>query len=555
MGAPRPGAGTVNSGHYPGNGQARRYNGLRALGAALLAGLGGCASQQPLPDGSDDAGARQSNLEPIVIEARIRPLPDRPPEDLWERVRRGFQLPELEHARIESQLAWYRRHPDYMERVSARAQRYLYHVVTEIEQRGLPLELALLPIVESAYDPYAYSHGRAAGLWQFIPGTARRYGLEQDWWHDQRRDVKASTRAALDFLEDLVAQFDGDWLLALAGYNAGPGNVRRAQRRNRERGAPEDFFHLPLPAETRAYVPKLLALRTLIEDPDSHGVRLPELPNAPHFVVVDTGGQIDLAQAATLAGLDSRELYQLNPALNRWATHPNGPHRLLVPEDYAAPLKSGLAKLDPGARIAWHRHVIRPGESLSTIARRHGTDVRTLRQVNELSGNRIRAGDALLIPQPSASEETYTLSQEQRAAARDERFAANSETREVRYRVQAGDSFWSIARAHGVSVDQVTRWNGMVARDPLRTGRELVLWLPDDATASTCDRGRCMPPQREEVVRRVGYRVRSGDSLARIANRFGVSVRQIAEWNTLNPARYLQPGQQLVLYVPVAGSN
>lgn len=552
-------------GHRQDTPQAARIG--RSFAAVLLAlVLSGCAGQWALPgaalppDSDADEDRKAVLLEPILVAVpplRVLEVEPEAPSDLWERLRRGFAMPDVEHPRIDSHLAFYARHPDYMARVAVRAERYLYYIVAELERRELPLELALLPIVESAYDPYAYSHGRAAGLWQFIPGTARMYGLQQDWWHDQRRDVKESTRAALDFLEDLAAAFDGDWMLALAGYNAGPGNVRRAQARNRNAGRSLDFFSLPLPAETRAYVPKLLALRQIVADPAAFDIELPEIPNAPHFAVVPIGGQLDLAQAAELAGMDSRDLYLLNPELNRWATHPEGPHRLLLPKSHAEGFAAAVAELDPSRRVAWHRHTIRPGESLSTIARRYDTDVRTLRTVNRISGTTIRAGDALLIPRASAGGEAYALSEAQRNRAREARYASDEGRREVRYRVRSGDSLWTISRAHGVSVDQLARWNGMAPRDPLRAGRELLLWLPNQnvaspALASVCaDDPRCVPTVREPELRRVTYRVRNGDSLARIAGRFGVSVGQISEWNQINPARYLQPGQQLVLLIPV----
>lgn len=586
-------ASSAHSGHHPDSPQAKlpqpRSGACRspsrvALLAAALLSLTACVSapQQEPPVAAEEVAATAVEVMLLPVESppsKRYPLAvsaekEAAAVDLWERLRRGFVLDDYDDPRIDAQLAFYLRHPDYLDRVAIRAEPYLYHIVEELERREMPLELALLPIVESAFDPYAYSHGRAAGLWQFIPGTARMYGLQQDWWHDERRDVKASTRAALDFLSDLARDFDGDWLLALAGYNAGPGNVRRALRRNERYGEPLDFFALPLPAETRAYVPKLLALKRLVSDPAQFDLELRSIANEPHFEVVPLDGQMDLAQAAELAGLDSRELYLLNPALNRWATHPQGPHRLLVPRSHAEDLRRGLATLEPETRLAWHRHQIRPGESLSTLARRYGTDVATLRSVNQLSGHMIRAGDALLIPKASAAPEAYALSQEQRRAAREARFANDSSRQELRYRVRSGDSFWSIARAHGVTVAEVTRWNGMAPNDPLRVGKELLLWLPEQAPktapnaetetvasaappaalARLCSEAGCALPEREAEVRRVGYRVRSGDSLARIASRFGVSVADISEWNQLNPARYLQPGQSLVLYVPVTGT-
>ncbi len=542
-----------------------RYSALRAaVMAGALFTLAACVSQPPPFEGKIPVPVPEPPPAVTLLPVETRPLeaPQQAdeeaaaPVDLWERLRRGFALEDYDDPRIDAQLAYYVRHPNYLNRVATRAEPYLYHIVEELERRNMPLELALLPIVESAFDPYAYSHGRAAGLWQFIPGTGRMYGLNQDWWHDERRDVKASTRAALDFLTDLARDFEGDWLLALAGYNAGPGNVRRALRRNEGSGQPLDFFSLPLPGETRAYVPKLLALKRLVNDPEAFDLELLSIANEPHFEVVPVGGQIDLAHAADLAGMDSRDLYLLNPALNRWATHPEGPHRLLVPRTHAENLRQGIADMDPGDRVAWHRHQIRPGESLSTIARKHGSDVATLRRVNQLSGNVIRAGDALLIPKASAAGSAYALSEEQRSAAREARFASDTNRREKRYRVRRGDSFWSIARAHDVTVAEITRWNGMAPGDLLQVGRELLLWLPQTpdthaAVASICADASCALPQREPEVRRVGYRVRRGDSLARIASRFGVTVADLSDWNQLDPARYLQPGQSLVLYVPV----
>ena len=536
------------------------HDGRRSVRALPLAAVLTLLSACNLIPASEPE-AERITIEPVIVDVpprRMLPVvaPDEelepPPDDLWERIRRGFAMPYGDHARVESQLALYLSNPAYMRHISARAQPYLYHIVNEVERRKLPLELALLPIVESAFDPYAYSHGRAAGLWQFIPATGRTYGLEQDWWHDQRRDVKESTRAALDFLEDLSRQFDGDWMLALSGYNAGPGNVRRALRRNRESNKPLDFFALPLPAETQAYVPKLLALRKLIEDPEGYGIDLPAVANEPYFSVVSIDGQLDLAQAATLAGIETHELYMLNPSLNRWATHPRGPHRLLVPIASAEALANGISTIDQADRVSWVRHEIRPGESLSTIARAHNTDVQTLRQVNELSGTTIRAGRALLIPQARERSDAYALSESQRGEMRNARNEANDSRQEVRHRVRPGECFWSIARAHGVGMTQVANWNGMATRDPLQVGQELVLWLDNGMNANS---GGAPPAGREQVVRRIGYRVRAGDSLARIASRFGISVAEIADWNQLNTARYLQPGQQLTLYVNVAGAR
>lgn len=514
----------------------------------LLAGLlvTACAG---LP-GSGGRSEASSDLQAVTVPAiaptvRWHVTPPPPAvHDLWTRLRAGYGLPQVPHDRVAGELDWYAGHQAYLDRVVERARRYLYYIVGECEARGMPTELALLPVVESAFDPFAYSHGRAAGLWQFIPGTGRMYSLDQDWWHDERRDVVASTRAALDHLQDLHDSFDGDWLLALAAYNSGSGNVSRALRENREKGRPLDFFSLDLPRETESYVPRLLAIAELVADPAAHGVTLASLPDKPYFEIVDTGGQIDLARAADLAGVDGRELYMLNPGLNRWATHPDGPNRLLVPAGHGATLAEGLAELPPGQRITWERHRIRPGDTLSTIAARYNTDVDTIRNANSIRGSRIRAGDALLIPVAAAAPETYALSESARQAARNARNARGhvAEHHEVR----AGESFWSIARHYGVDMNRLATWNGMAIADPLRPGQDLVIWrTPPVRLADNT------PLKRDPVVRKLGYRVRSGDSLARIASRFGVSVSDIVSWNALNRARYLQPGQRLTLFVDV----
>ena len=237
--------------------------------------------------------------------------------DLFARIRAGFKLDEHEKRAVDQQTNWYASNPEYLERAFGRAELYLYHIVAEIESRGMPLELALLPVVESAFEPYAYSRARAAGMWQFIPGTGSRFGLKQNWWYDGRRDVVESTRAALDYLQHLHDEFNGDWLLAVAAYNCGESRVAREFRKNIAAGKPVDFWSLKLPAETRAYVPKLLAMKRLVADPDLYGLAFSAIANQPYFARVETDGQIDLKIAAEIAGITDEELYELNPAFHR----------------------------------------------------------------------------------------------------------------------------------------------------------------------------------------------------------------------------------------------
>ncbi|WP_242472469.1 LysM peptidoglycan-binding domain-containing protein [Ectothiorhodospira mobilis] len=371
---------------------------------------------------------------------------------------------EEDRARVTRYIHWYGRHPTHLRRVLVRAEPFLYHILDEIERRGLPAELLLLPVVESGYRTQVLSHGHAAGIWQFIPSTGAHFGLKQNWWYDGRRDVHAATLAALTYLEQLHRRFDGDWFLALAAYNAGQGTVARAIRHNRARGRPSDYWQLDLPRETRHYVPRLLALATLLADPKAHGLSLPPVPDRPQVTLVRTGGQIELAVAARLAGIDLETLRTLNPGLDRWATPPKGPHHLLVPADRAPALRAGLAELDPGQRVTWRRHRVRRGEYLGGIAARYDLPVEALRRVNGIQGDLIRAGEHLLIPGGGD------------ARAPDPMQAARSgEDRIVHHDVRPGDTLWALARHYGVSVRDLARWNDLEQEETLHPGQTLII--------------------------------------------------------------------------------
>ncbi|MCL6414575.1 LysM peptidoglycan-binding domain-containing protein [Aestuariirhabdus sp. Z084] len=513
---------------------------------SAAASITGNQEQSLLPGASsEDSKLNSSESDPAEVNQATlagpeatETLPARE-TNLWQRTREGFQLDlDQNNSRIKAQLRWYATHQSYLNRVSNRASRYMFFIVEELEKRDMPRELALLPIVESAFDPFAYSHGRASGIWQFIPSTGRHFGLKQNWWYDGRRDIVASTGAALDYLQQLHKRF-GDWELALAAYNSGGGTVAKALRRNRKAGKGEDFWSLSLPRETRAYVPKLIALSKLVKNPNQYNVSLPPIDNAPYFEIVDIDGQLDLAQAAQMAGLDMKGLYQLNPAFNQWATDPDGPHRLLLPVDKANDFKQKLAMVAPEHRVQWQRYKVAQGDSLNRIARQQNTTVALIKEINQLRGSMIRAGQTLLIPQPSANLSTYSLSAHQRTLSRQQR--GGNGKQKTTYRVRSGDSFWTISRRHKVSVRELAKWNNMAPGDPLKIGKQLVIW-GSQATVSS--------PSSSGIIRKVNYRVRNGDSLSRIASRFNVGVGQIKRWNTLN-AKYLQPGQMLTLYVDV----
>jgi membrane-bound lytic murein transglycosylase D len=426
-----------------------------------------------------------------------------------------------------------------MQRVTERAKRYGWHIQQQLKQRNMPAEIALLPIVESAYDPFAYSHGRAAGLWQFVPATGKHFGLKQDWWYDGRRDILDSTAAALDFLQHLNRRFKGDWLLALAAYNSGEGTVAKAQRKNRRKGKPVGFWDLELPQETRDYVPKLIALKQLVEAPAAYGIALETVPNRPFFEVVDTGAQIDLAVAADLAGIELDTLYRLNPGFNQWATSPDGPHRLLIPVDQADSFRQAVIELAPEKRLQWIRHKVKKGETLSHISRHYHTTVEALKTANNLSNSSIRVGKYLMVPISSQGQDSYRLSARQRLKRKQNSTRKGYKTQ---HRVGNGDTFWDLSKQYKVSVRKLAAWNGMAPGDPLRVGQKLVVWVNQPSSATH---------HPGSQARTIHYTVRKGDSLARISSRFKVTVTDLRKWNALHKGRYLQPGQRLKLYVDV----
>ncbi len=461
--------------------------------------------------------------------------------DIWQRIRDNYKLDSsISNRRIDSQFNWYKSHPKYLARVSKRAERYMFFIMQQIEVRDIPAEIALLPIVESAFDPFAYSHGRASGVWQFIPSTGRIYNLQQDWWYDGRRDIRQSTIAALKFLRGLSREFKGDWMLALAAYNSGAGTVRKAIRKNKKRGKPLDFWSLSLPKETKAYVPKLLALAKLFGDPEKYGITLSPIANKPYFAVVETGSQMDLSQAAQMADIDLEEIYKLNPQYNQWATSPNGPHEILVPVSQKDTIRNNLKKLPSNQRIKWQRYKVASGDSLISIAKKFHTTPDALKQVNPTQGSMIRINDMLLIPTAFNKASSYTFSANNRLNKKQKNARGAKGSSRIKHVVQSGDSFWSLAKTHKVSTKSIARWNGISPRDTLQPGQKLVIW--SKAQWAKIDR---------EVIRKIHYRVRNGDSLHRIADKFNVKVNDIKRWNPASKKKYLQPGDKLVLYVDV----
>ena len=474
-----------------------------------------------------------------------------PPPDLFVRLRAGFQLEDADEAIVDRELNWYANHPDYLERTWGRAEHYLHFIVEQLKARNMPLDLALLPVVESAFEPYAYSRARASGLWQFIPGTGSNYGLKQDWWYDGRRDVVASTRAALDYLQSLHDTFDGDWLLAIAAYNCGAGNVSKAVRHNQRKGQPIDFWHLKLPRETRSYVPKLLAMRRIVADPGAYGLEFSQIDDAPYFKQVATGGQIDLQVAAELSGLTKDDLYELNPAFHRWATDPTGPYSLLVPTDVPEGLEQTLLTLTPEQRLRVARYQVQRSDSVASIAKQYATTPETLRHLNGMETNdKPVIGSTVLVPSAAIQLPEKAM----RAAAlvdRPGRMGRGRLAHHGLHVVRRGDTLFGIAHRLGTDVRTLARLNNMNVGDPIRAGQRLVVSskAPRTGTASTRSRSTAAAGSGRQVT----YTVRRGDTLYGIARLLQVTVRELLAWNSMVTGSAIRPGQKLVAFVSARG--
>ena len=482
-----------------------------------------------------DAETRQS-LESVESEISQATY-----DDVWERMRQGYRLDSREHPKINRELRQFSKHPRYLDLIQDRARPYIHFILNELEKRDMPMEIALLPAIESAFQPFAYSTGRAAGLWQFIPSTGRSYGLKQNRWYDGRRDIVASTRAALDYLKRLNEMFDGDWDLTLAAYNAGAGTVQKAVRSNRANGKAIDYWSLQLPKETSRYVPRLLALSRIFANPHTYGVTLQKIPDEPYFRTVKLDSRIDLKIAAKLSGLSLDEFQLLNPGFTRLVTPPDGPHKLHLPLDKADGFLTQLSELSQEKRLGWSQYKIKQGDSLSLIAQNHAISVEDLKEANQLQGNTIRAGRHLVIPGSSKTAKTSTKIAQTNKTRNQNRRRDNAARQ---YVVKRGDSLWSIAQAHNVNHLLLAKWNDLTPNTPLQPGQKLIIRTAKQTTELLSSLNLPVTPKPNQV----SYEVQEGDSLYRIAERFSVTIPELKKWNSL-PGELLQPGQQIKLYL------
>jgi membrane-bound lytic murein transglycosylase D len=453
-------------------------------------------------------------------------------ENVWARVVDDFALQGCyDHKTVDVWANWYANHQAYMARVMKRAQPWIYFIAEELDQRGLPGELALLPIVESAYDPFAYSSGRALGTWQFISSTGKYYGLNQDWWYDGRRDVWSSSMAAMDYLEALNKKFDGDWLLALAGYNSGENRVARRVKRNLDAGKPADFWNISLPKETKGYVPKLLGLACLFQNPAEYGFELPVAANEPVIAAVEMQSQSDLVLISQLSEVSIDILFGLNPGFSRWATSPKGPWRVVLPLEGAEKLTRRLASDSPPSLMKWDQVVVENGDTLSVLAARHHVPVSVLRTTNSLSSDKIRVGQQLRLPrdQQLLVDPLYVAAANELQKLQSGLIASER----LIYKVRSGDSLSVIAKRNKVSVRQLQSWNNISNPNKLRIGQSLTIFHSPAPSAATAKSGT------------IKYTVKRGDSLWSISRRYKVKVNDLVRWNDISKNATLQPGQAI----------
>lgn len=461
--------------------------------------------------------------------------------DLWQRIKSGFAIPELKSPFTATHESWYAARPDYVKRMVGRSQKYLYHIVEEVQKRDMPTEIALLPMVESAFNPQAFSTSRASGIWQFVPSTGKHFGLKQNWWVDNRRDVMAATDAALTYLQKLHVMF-GSWDLALAAYNAGEGTVMRAIERNRKKGLPTDYQSLNLPSETKNYVPKLQAVKNIVTNPEQYGLDIQPIANQPYFTKVTAPRQIDVNLAAKLAGISLDEFVSLNPEYNRPVlTATDGAHEILLPVGKDEEFAANLANYDKPL-VNWQTYYAKRGERQENIARKFGISLAQLRNVNDIGdrSGKLRSARTLLVPAQGVGE--AELPTEEIAVQPNEPGVDSATGSAKRHVVKKGETIIALAKRYDVSAKQLMALNHLKS-GKLKKGQ--VLLVEADGRKQVAEAGH------KVKLANTHYVVRRGDTLSSIARKFDVATNDLQRWNNLNGTR-LTPGHRLKIQKPDA---
>ena len=464
-------------------------------------------------------------------------------DDLWQRIKNGYAMPESTSALTSKHEEWYSSRPDYVQRMVERSQRYLFHIVEEVEKRGMPTEIALLPMIESAYNPKAYSKSSASGIWQFIPSTGKHFGLKQNWWVDNRRNITMATDAALTYLQKLHAMF-GAWDLALAAYNAGEGTVGRAIERNRKLGLPTDYESLNLSDETKNYVPKLQAVKNLMTDPGNYGLKIPTIANTPYFAKVSAPARIDTHLVAKLAEINHEEFLALNPSYDRpLINNESGNLELLLPIMAAQTFRTNLANYEkPLAN--WQTYQAKRGESIDKIANKFGMNLAQLRDVNDLSAQaKMKKSTTLLVPKADGNDDaTLTVIDEPEV---EKEVVPQKQT--ITHKVKKGEVMQSIAKYYGVSVKQILAANAL-RNQKLKTGQMLNIDIAKDTNSAknTASAAKKSASKNKPAEKKQTYTVKRGDTLHSIADKFDVAVADLKRWNKKSSA-HIQPGAKLII--------
>lgn len=446
--------------------------------------------------------------------------------NVWDVLRKQFSLNHQTHQpEVKKQLRWLIAHPDYLKRL-AKSEPYIYHIVSEVKKHKLPGEVALIPLIESAYDPFAYSGAGAAGLWQLMPKTGQYLGLKQDWWFDGRRSVHHSTTAALKYLTRLNRLFYGNWLLAFAAYDSGEGTIGRSIKKSGQQRNKANFWSLSVPKETKAYIPRLLALAELVQNPQRYHIKLPPIPHAPYFEEVNVGSPIDLNHAAKLAGISYMELIELNPGYNRWATPPYQPYKLLLPKNKVRAFNRNLENLPKEKRVNWIRHQVSSADSLILIAKRYHTTVNILKELNQLKSDTIKKGQYILVPQRKIASESMTSPVPN---SNMKKHLAHLRQHKVAHIVQRKDTYERLEARYGVTEQEIRQWNMLSPNMPLRKGQQLVIW------------------QRNKHANASSYMIKKGDTLSGIAKRHNKKINTLLAMNPGLKKDQIRIGQSICL--------
>jgi len=449
--------------------------------------------------------------------------------DIWEHIRAGYALPQASNAAVDAQVRFYTGNKSYFYKITQQSEPYLHYVVNEMQANNMPMELALLPFIESSYNPIATSPSNA-GMWQFGAATARNFGLEQNRWYDGRKDVVASTEAAIKLLKKLYTRFDNDWLLAVAAYNAGDGAIQQALDKNRRAGKATDFWSLPLNKTTQGYIPQLLALSKIVAKPEAYDFKLYPIQDVPYFVKVSVGSQINLADAAQNSSLDAAQLKKLNSGFSGWLTDPTEPRDVLVPVGAAATFRLQLDSLPKIANVKWQEHQVKKGDNLDAIAKKYGVSGDKIKTINNLKSTNLVAGQRLQIP--LSSDSTYADAAPQEKTSVEKVNSPAQNTKNNIHIVQSGENLWSIAKEQNTSVNTLAKLNNLNVQTPLKLGQKLVV-------------ANQVAEVKEQ--KKLSYTIKSGDTLGGIAAKYDTTVKQIMEWNKIKDETNIRPNQELIV--------